>query len=215
MRGVIYLVTNMANGKYYIGQTRDYAYRKYSHLRARAGKPLAHAINKYGKESFQFEIIGEAEVGPSLDALELLWTVVANSTDRKVGYNLRHGGPVGTFTDEVRARMSAKARQRTCRNLPVGYWTGRPNPHASRTWLGAKRGPMSDQHKEKLRQAKLGKPTGRTISAETRAKMIANRGPVSDEQKEALRKLHAGNKYNVGRKRPDVSERNRRTKCPS
>ena len=58
----VYKVTNMVNGKVYVGRTKDYAGRvKYHKTRYVAqkeyNKPLCVAMRKYGVENFKFDII--------------------------------------------------------------------------------------------------------------------------------------------------------------
>jgi len=61
---VIYQITNMANGKYYIGSSESFARREWQHkyaLKRNAHKNprLQAAWNKYGADAFVFEILEE------------------------------------------------------------------------------------------------------------------------------------------------------------
>jgi group I intron endonuclease len=123
MNGVIYLLTNLANGKYYIGQTRDFSKRKWMHARGKDKTLLGNAIRKYGWNSFAWEILANAEVGKALDDLERLWIFVANSIDKDIGYNVRPGGSNATPSEETRKRMS----EAQLRN-PNRYWLGKSRP---------------------------------------------------------------------------------------
>lgn len=56
--GVIYKITNLQNGKSYIGQTKDYEKRMQQHFNNHYDDYAIHcAIRKYGKENFSTEII--------------------------------------------------------------------------------------------------------------------------------------------------------------
>ena len=71
---VIYRITNMANGKYYIGSAESFARREWQHkydLRKGIHKNprLQAAWNKYGADMFVFEIIEEVPDGES----QLAW----------------------------------------------------------------------------------------------------------------------------------------------
>jgi len=64
--GVIYKITNLINGDFYIGSTQNLYKRYYTHIRdIRSNKQscvkLIRAINKYGESNFKFEIIDECE----------------------------------------------------------------------------------------------------------------------------------------------------------
>lgn len=58
----IYQIINHANGKYYIGQSRDLIRRREDHFRKLAqgkfeGKDLQQDYNKYGDDSFEFLVV--------------------------------------------------------------------------------------------------------------------------------------------------------------
>lgn len=171
--GVVYLITNLVNGRYYIGQTRDYPKRKRQHLRAREDHayPINRAIRKHGKENFEFSVLGEAEVGQALDSLEKLWILTSNATDNAFGYNLRMGGSVASFNEETRARMreacktrpkqSAEARQRAASKM-----RGRKCPEHSARMRGRVKSP---EECRRLSEALK----GHVISEETKAKISA------------------------------------------
>ena len=66
----IYKITNLINGKMYIGQAQDIYKRWYAHKYSAFKKDnkrynviLYRAIRKYGLENFEFEILEECCVG--------------------------------------------------------------------------------------------------------------------------------------------------------
>jgi len=98
--GRIYKITNLVNGKVYIGQTiRTLKQRWWAHCcklsKTHGGCPILHrAIEKYGKENFKMEEI--EQVDPTvLDEREIYWIRFYDSTNREKGYNLSTGGMSG------------------------------------------------------------------------------------------------------------------------
>jgi len=155
----LYMATNRANGKVYIGQTRQgLGRRKSRHLwDAERGSPCRFhsAIRRYGAGAFEFKVLAVGPSGPWLNDLEIRAVEAWNSFNK--GYNDTKGGDGGrgskarlgkTHTPEVRAKIAAARR-------------GKPG-----TRLGHRNTP---EQNEKVRQANLGKK----LSAEHRAKISA------------------------------------------
>jgi group I intron endonuclease len=77
---VIYQITNMANGKYYIGSAESFARREWQHkydLKRNAHKNprLQAAWNKYGADAFVFEVLEEVQEGVSQLQVEDMYLV--------------------------------------------------------------------------------------------------------------------------------------------
>ena len=95
--GTIYKLTNMVNGKLYVGQTDSTLEKRWSkHVRtAKLGSPfaLSRAIRKYGPEKFKSEIIETVEIA-NLSNREIFWIKELNSKcfDSGHGYNMTDGG---------------------------------------------------------------------------------------------------------------------------
>jgi group I intron endonuclease len=89
---IIYKTTNLTNGKIYVGKAKinDPTYLG-------SGVILAQAIAKYGRQSFQKEILEECD-DSIVDSREIFWITSLNSTDQKIGYNLTNGGTGGDTT---------------------------------------------------------------------------------------------------------------------
>ena len=95
----IYKITNKVNGKVYIGQSRDIKRRWYEHRKVkgdydRHSYPLYSAIEKYGIDNFEFEIIEQCEID-ELNNREIYWIDKFNALVEKMGgngYNLTKGG---------------------------------------------------------------------------------------------------------------------------
>jgi len=112
----IYLITNLVNGKVYVGQTRVGLHKRLTGhtAQARSGSkyPLHAAIRKYGRDSFLIEALAVAETREQLDQLEVLWISILNSRDMSVGYNVMSGGLSGVLTPEAEAHKADKLRGR-------------------------------------------------------------------------------------------------------
>jgi group I intron endonuclease len=92
---IIYKITNLVNGKVYIGQTvqKNPKARWYDHCaKARRGinQPLFNAINKYGVDKFSWEVIDSANSLEALNKLEQQYVEKYNSINE--GYNIREAG---------------------------------------------------------------------------------------------------------------------------
>ena len=88
----IYKITNIINGKVYIGQTiRPIQKRFNRHINDAINKIIdthfARAIRKYGKDNFTIELIDTANTQEELTKKEQQWIKFYNSTDVDYGYN--------------------------------------------------------------------------------------------------------------------------------
>jgi len=91
--GIIYKVTNIINGKIYIGQTtKSLKNRKRRHIGRNDNLYFHRALNKYGKNSFKWEIICECENQDDLNEEEIYYIKKHNSYWKENGYNLSLGG---------------------------------------------------------------------------------------------------------------------------
>lgn len=115
-----YKVTNLSNGKVYVGKTNNIKIRWSAH-QSRAlnpndshyNYPISCAIRKYGSNNFQFEIltscITEEEVNSHESYYITLYRSNINTHGKRFGYNLTDGGE-GTVgwkpTNETRNKMS-------------------------------------------------------------------------------------------------------------
>lgn len=92
----IYKITNLLNGKIYIGQTRmtvkQRMYKHYSRANQDDITGIDAAIKKYGKENFSVETLEECEE-EKLDERERYYINLFSSYDN--GYNLTLGGQDG------------------------------------------------------------------------------------------------------------------------
>jgi group I intron endonuclease len=198
----IYKYTNKINGKVYIGRTCQT-------LEARAsgnGKGYKcctyfyNAIQKYGWENFEGEIIEEGLNDEEAGKRELYWISEFDSTNREKGYNLRDSD-YRTYKDETRKKISdanlgrklTEEHKRKLSEAKKGKYVGDKNP-----WWGKK---MSEETKEKLRQANI----GRSLSIEARqaiSEKLAGRPTWNKGKKMTGEFCKKARECNKGRKSP-------------
>lgn len=92
-RNVIYCITNVVNGKIYIGSASYYDKRMGTHIywlrrNDHDNKYLQSAYNKYGDQSLVFSILEEVDCKENLLLREQYWLDLKQSYNRKIGYNL-------------------------------------------------------------------------------------------------------------------------------
>lgn len=105
----LYKVTNLLDGKLYIGVTKNFERRKKQHhLNTKQKKGLlSRAIGKYGKENFIFEVICEGSESYIYE-LETKAIITYNSNvTTGHGYNLSAGGKGGEGT-KIHTRVDDK-----------------------------------------------------------------------------------------------------------
>lgn len=158
----IYRITNLINGKTYIGQ------RKYSKLNddyKGSGKRLWEAYRKYGFENFKKEIlVFNISERKHADLLEKTFIV---SEREKVGvencYNISDGGTGGNLGEEVSKKISEALK-------------GRQFSEETRQKMSeARKGKhFSEEHKKKMSEAHKGQipwSKGKHLSEETKKKL--------------------------------------------
>ena len=113
----IYKITNLIDGKIYIGQTVNYKKRKTSHLNSlkngnHHNEHLQRAFDKYGEDSFKIELIKKCNI-EELDKLERYYIRELDACNHDKGYNMMYGGQrYRNFTKEVRLKMSEAGKGR-------------------------------------------------------------------------------------------------------
>lgn len=93
---IIYLTTNLLNGKKYVGQDSNNNPKYLG-----SGFLLKKAINKYGEENFKKEIIEFCENKKDLDIREKYWIKHYKAIKDKKFYNISDGGQGGKLGDLV------------------------------------------------------------------------------------------------------------------
>lgn len=109
----IYRITNLINNKIYIGQSIDAINRWKDHIydaKRQVGKTIKkkcaihHALNKYGIENFNWEIINIFETLDEVNIAETNYIFTHNSLSPN-GYNLNMGGNNRSPSQETRDKI--------------------------------------------------------------------------------------------------------------
>ncbi len=108
----VYLITNLVNGKRYVGKTVRPTKRWYWHVvEARKDQScmlIAKAIKKYGPDKFRFEILEHLPTEDAAFEREIWWIQHFQSDHSGIGYNLESGGLGGrVLGDSTRQKISA------------------------------------------------------------------------------------------------------------
>lgn len=87
----IYQITNLINGKIYIGQTNNYHKRWSNHRTSKNDTVISRAIQKYGVENFSFEVLMKGLTEEEANRQEI---ALIKQKKSKVpnGYNVADGG---------------------------------------------------------------------------------------------------------------------------
>ena len=164
----VYLVTNMQNGKQYVGITRRTVEERWSeHLQeargSRSQRALSRAIRKYGVESFSVLGIANAEDWQSLCDAEVR-VIDTLGTKVPAGYNMTDGGDgaIGLCQesfDQMREKCRLLRHTPETKQRISETGKGRKHsPEAKAKISSARKGkPLSEEHRQKLAVAKIGK----------------------------------------------------------
>lgn len=161
----LYVITNLINGKEYVGITNNCEQRWHKHATGYGSKLVYQAIKKYGVENIQFETWYEGDE-QWIRMMERR-TILALDTFAPAGYNLTLGmeGSIGWIASkEARKKIVESNKQRV-----VSAETRRK---MSKAW---EKRVVSDATRKKL--SEIGK--GRSISKATREKMSRARQGIS------------------------------------
>jgi group I intron endonuclease len=161
---VIYRITNMANGNFYIGSAESFARREWQHkyaLRRNEHKNprLQAAWNKYGEEMFVFEVLEEVPLDRT--AFDIENTYLMRVVGQEDCYNINTDAYVPRLgvphTEASKAKVSASRK---------GKAAGEQHYRFGKT--------VSEEVRRKIGDAQRGKSKApRTLTEEGRAKIQA------------------------------------------
>lgn len=161
----VYLTTNLINNKKYIGQHNGEIDDSY----IGSGTIFLKAVKKYGKENFKKEILEICNSQEELDKAEQKWIKNLNAVFDNNFYNIAEGGSGGNPCLGLTAEQEKARRKKISESLK-----GEKNPFYGKGFCKEEH-PMwgkhhSEESKEKMRQAKLGKK----LSEEHKKKISQN-----------------------------------------
>lgn len=182
----IYKVTNVLNGKCYVGKTKSLRRRWAQHrsLKDRTSG-IVKAMLKHGVENFTFEVLQDGiETHQELSRLEIEWIERLKSFGPG-GYNMTLGGDgavsraacayaLGKKSDATRAKMSETAKNRS-------------EAYRLRMSEALSGKPKSAAHREQLRQNACSRPTARVLEFDGRSLNVATWARLIGMSKEGLK----------------------------
>jgi len=155
----IYLVTNLINGRKYVGQTILPLNERWKY-HCHQGAILYRAICKYGKESFTVEKIDTAESIGEANQKEVEYIQSLGTHVSVGGYNIELGGRNAIPTQEIRDKISATLKRK--------YRTG----EYVHPLKGVK---LPPEWIEKIASRRRGQPSGMKGRHHTEASKLKNR----------------------------------------
>jgi group I intron endonuclease len=109
----IYFITNVVNGKVYVGLTkRTIETRWKGHIKATRKTYFANAITKHGPDNFEIQEVAQAPTLFEAMRLERFWIGMCQSYRPENGYNTTFGGENGFVVESARQKMSDKSLAR-------------------------------------------------------------------------------------------------------
>lgn len=178
-QGKVYKITNLINGKLYIGQTiKTLDIRFKSHKRGKFAIGLA--MRRYSIDNFKIELIDTATSREELNRKEEEW-IIKLDTLAPNGYNLQLNGLNRTWSPEHKGKTVSEDSKKKRSENNAKYWLGKTRDEATRQAVSkacTKNGP----HKNFSCVGKFGQNHpryGKPHSIESKNKIsIANTGKV-------------------------------------
>lgn len=185
----IYKITNLINGKVYIGQTNNLKRRwhQYKHASKQSEhcQLITKAIAKYGIDNFKIEKIDEVDSREEANEKEEYYMNLYDSRNLNVGYNIMTGGGVFGVTDYVKDKIS--------KGLLEYYKTHNGTNYGKK---------FTEKHKLAMSISAIGKPgtnTGKKFTEEHKDK-ISKSNMYKKHSDETLKKISS---FRIGKSPPN------------
>lgn len=157
----VYIHTNKTNGKKYVGQTSQRPEKRWDNGRGyKTSSKFYGAIQKYGWENFEHEIVADGLTLEEANILEQELIDRYHTQDDAFGYNLDSGGHNTTHSEETKQKigeanhiaLQGKTWSDEQRAKMSALFTGEGNP-----FFGHKH---TEETKQKISEAMKGKNAG-------------------------------------------------------
>ncbi len=177
---IVYLTTNLVNGKLYVGQTNG---NRNNYLGS--GLLIMKAIKKYGKDNLSKQVLVRCNSQEELDEQEIFW-IQALHTLQPEGYNIENGGNgVGKISEGTKRKLSEVNSGKSLKHkfdCPCGVCQAIRGEYKNRT--------ISEETKMKISEAQKGRPPtfgmlGKKHSKKSKRKM---QKPKTEEAKRKIGK---------------------------
>ena len=148
----VYMHVNKTNGKVYVGLTGVEPEERWRDGKGyHNGTYFRNAIDKYGFDNFEHNIIKDGLTKDEESYWEKYYISLYNSTDRQYGYNMSSGGEHGGHpqTEETRKKISENGHRQGMKGKKHSDETKRK---MSESRTGRE---FSDESKDKLRKSAL------------------------------------------------------------
>jgi group I intron endonuclease len=179
MKG-IYKITNLINGKVYIGQSdrlndreREHFYRLEKQIHS--NEYLQRSYNKHGKDNFIFEIIEKTD---DLDNRELYFINEYGGINSDLNYNLK---------DPLSMKWSDYTRIKQSKSM-----LGSNNPNYGHNWSDEQKKKLSDKRKGISLEERIGKDKADLAKSKMADSQIGRKHP--QEVIDKIRKANEGEK---------------------
>ena len=192
----IYRITNLINGKTYIGQHK---YKKLDDNYMGSGKLIKLAIKKHGIENFKKEILySRIQYKETADDMER-FAIIKERAIGKAEYNISDGGNGGNLGEEVNKKISDAKKgsipwNKGKKGVQITYWKGKHfteehKKSLSASWNYDKH--FTEETRKKISKACKGRPgvfKGKHHTEEWKKKMSEDNKERMKEIREAYRK---------------------------
>jgi group I intron endonuclease len=183
----IYRITNEATGRVYIGATCSFIKRKQDHISSlKKGNHknifMQRDFNKYGKDSFVFDVLLEQED---------CFSIEQEYIDKYGTYNVAKGGVGGDIfnqlpisqqdkirkmvSDRNKKRYASPDERRKCNAFP-DWLSEEDKQQRLKVWSECKKGPSNGRFKHEKKVIQVDKLSGQTLKVWPYARILQDHG---------------------------------------